>query len=71
MQISDEQYRKLVILARRALHTAFVWNDHNFECARKLSEETAKSVGITSFDSANNFIASLPVQHIQDNSSNT
>lgn len=71
MEINEDQYRKLVILARRALHTAYVWNDHNFECARKLAGETAKSVGINSFDSANNFIASLPVQHLQDNAGNT
>lgn len=61
MEISKEEYRKLVTLARRALHTAFVWNDHNFECAGKLAGKTAKSVGINSVDDANNFIDSLPV----------
>ena len=63
MEINNEQYEKLVILARRALHTAYVWNDHNFECARKIAEKTAKSVGINSFDDANNFIDSLPVEY--------
>ncbi len=71
MEISNEQYGKLVTLARRALHTAYVWNDHNFDCAKKLANETARSVGISDFDGANDFIASLPQQHLQDNSGNT
>lgn len=61
MEISREQYRKLLILAKRTMHTAHVWNDHNFvDSAYKLAKQTTASVGITSYDEANNFLEGLP-----------
>lgn len=39
-------------LARRTLHLAYVWNDHNFVPAQQLARETAQSVGIFSFEDA-------------------
>lgn len=63
MKIDNEQYRKLLILARRTLHTAYVCNDHNFDSPESLARETAKSIDIDNFDSANDFIASLPINY--------
>lgn len=64
--VTAEQYRILVILARRALHIAYVWNDHNFPPAHMAARETAKSLNIYDLDGANDFIADLPIQHLQD-----
>lgn len=64
--ITAEQYRTLVILARRAMHIAYVWNDHNFQPAHILARETAKSLDIHDLDEANDFLAGLPIRHIEE-----
>lgn len=46
----------LVKLARRCLHTGFVWNDHNFEAAKELAKREAEELGIHSLEDANAFI---------------
>ena len=66
IELSRDQYRRLVILARMALHTAYVWNDHNFnDKPEVMCRITARGVGINTFDDANDFIASLPLQNIE------
>jgi len=47
---------KLYELARRTLHIAYVWNDHNFPHPKSLCRATAEEYGFTSFDDANNFL---------------
>ena len=49
----DEQ---LLLLSRRTLHIAYVWNDHNFEAAHKIARETAKECGINSMEEAEDFM---------------
>lgn len=63
--LTAEQYIKLYALARRSLHTAFVWNDHNFSDPEKMARVTAKEHGITSIDDANDFCGSLPTVPIE------
>jgi hypothetical protein len=44
-------------LARSALHTAFVWNDHNFtRHPKELAKEVAVGEGITTFEQANEWL---------------
>lgn len=40
-------------LARRCLHIAFNWNDHNFPPAHHMARAEAERYGIKSFDDAN------------------
>lgn len=61
MEIDSKVYEKLISLSRRTLHTAFVWNDHNFESPEAMAKETAASNGILNTDEANEFMASLPL----------
>lgn len=39
-------------LARRTLHLAYAWNDHNFDAAHLLARQTAEEVGIHSAEEA-------------------
>lgn len=47
---------RLLLLARRTLHTAFAWNDHNFEPAHKMAKQEAKDCGIDSTEEAEEFL---------------
>lgn len=44
-------------LARRCLHIAFVWNDHNFaESPVEMAKKEAKKYGITDIHTANSYL---------------
>lgn len=60
IKISRKNYKKLFKLARRALHTAFIWNDRNFKDAHLMLEDTANECGIESANEADEFLSSLP-----------
>jgi hypothetical protein len=65
VKIEPEDYKKLLILARRTLHTAVVWNDHNFPHPYTIAKETALTVGVENIDDANTFFDSLPPMPIE------
>ena len=49
----------LIPMARRALHIAFVWNDHNYPSCRNMALDTAEEYGIKSFEDANTVLKSV------------
>ena len=49
----------LIPMARRALHIAFVWNDHTYPSCRKMALDTAEECGIKSFEDANTVLKSV------------
>lgn len=51
-----EQLDTLVVLSRRCLWSAFIWNDHNFESLAKICRQTAVELGIRDIEDANQFI---------------
>ncbi len=53
--IDDDDYEALVKLARRTLWIAY-WNDHNFEHPLAYARQEASSLGIKSFEEANNWL---------------
>jgi len=54
--LKDGDQEKLIALARRCLHLAYVWNDHNFPEAHIEAREQAQRLGINSFEAANEFL---------------
>lgn len=54
--IDDDDYEALVKLARRTLWIAYSWNDHNFEHPLAYARQEASSLGIKSFEEANNWL---------------
>jgi len=61
IELKTSDYSKLVALARRTLHIAYVWNDHNFDDPDVMAVETAEQLEINNFNEANDFLGSLPV----------
>ena len=62
VKLTRDQYIKLVLLSRRALHTAYVWNEHNFQFSpEEKCKITVKELGIGNLDAASDFLASLPL----------
>jgi len=45
-----------VVLSRRCLWSAFIWNDHNVESLAKICRQTAVELGIRDIEDANQFI---------------
>jgi len=67
IELTTDQYKKLYMLARRALHIGCVWNDHNFEHPTVMVREEMEKLGlmkesnmIAGRDNANKFLSSLP-----------
>lgn len=56
VSVPREDYVVLLNLARRSLHFAFVWNDHNFGDAKFMAKQQAGELGISSLDKANDFL---------------
>lgn len=67
VELSDSQYYKLYLLARRSLHSAYVFNCHNFQdSVHDMARNTANDIGIKSLEDANDFLSELPVRHLPD-----
>lgn len=56
VSVPCEDYEALVRLSRRALHTAYVWNDHNHQPVKALARKDAVDFGIRSINEANDFL---------------
>lgn len=59
LKAMEAQIERLEPLARRCLHLAFVWNDHNFPDADVMAMKEAKKAGIHTLEQANDFLLSI------------
>lgn len=60
IELTDDEFKILYDLARRTLHTAYVWNDHNnLEQPVEMCRETCRGNGLDSLAESQIFLKKI------------
>lgn len=61
-ELTNSDINNVIKLARRTLHIALCWNDHNFKSYHELAKDDVLSAGIDNIEDANKWLQSLHVK---------